>query len=325
MVMVTIAAVLLLSCVSGGVSISRSYDDWWSYKETLGGDFIPSPPFWGLVNKAWRMCAIGRRQSPIDLNGSSIIFDPFLKPLRLSSGVNEISGVMYNRGHYVSLRVEPDHVVTVSGGPLSYTYSLEEIRLHFGSVDSDGSEHRIDGKSFPAEVQLLHYNVNLYQNVSEASQYANGLMIISLFVEIDEIPNPFLNRMLSREMITRISYKNDAYFLWGLQLDHIFPGSFGFITYSGSMTTPPCHETVTWIILDRHITVNSVQMHSLRLLSQHEPSAVFHSMSDNYRLIQPLNNRSLRTSVDPHRQARKCPPTTQQPDIQIQANPKAQA
>ncbi|XP_072345290.1 carbonic anhydrase-related protein 11-like isoform X3 [Scyliorhinus torazame] len=267
MVMVTIAAVLLLSCVSvppsGGVSISRSYDDWWSYKETLGGDFIPSPPFWGLVNKAWRMCAIGRRQSPIDLNGSSIIFDPFLKPLRLSSGVNE--------------------------------------------------------------VQLLHYNVNLYQNVSEASQYANGLMIISLFVEIDEIPNPFLNRMLSREMITRISYKNDAYFLWGLQLDHIFPGSFGFITYSGSMTTPPCHETVTWIILDRHITVNSVQMHSLRLLSQHEPSAVFHSMSDNYRLIQPLNNRSLRTSVDPHRQARKCPPTTQQPDIQIQANPKAQA
>ncbi|XP_078064893.1 carbonic anhydrase-related protein 10-like, partial [Mustelus asterias] len=225
---------------------------------------------------------------------------------------------MYNTGHYVTFRLDPEYLVNVSGGPLSYSYCLEEIRLHFGSVDSQGSEHWIGGKSFPAEVHLIHYNVHLYQNVSEASRYPNGLMIISLFIEIDEIPNPFLNRMLSREMITRISYKYDAHFLAGLRLEQLFPESFGFITYSGSMTTPPCYETVTWILLDQYITITSVQMHSLRLLSQDRPSALFQSMSDNYRLLQPLNSRTLRTNVDPQRKARKCPPTTKQPGFHIQ-------
>ncbi|XP_041038246.1 carbonic anhydrase-related protein 10-like [Carcharodon carcharias] len=297
---------------SGEFARATSHDDWWSYKEAVGGGFVPSPPFWGLVNTAWRMCSIGKRQSPLDVNASSVIFDPFLKPLRLRTPGRTISGIMYNTGRYVSLRLEPDQLVNISGGPLSYSFRLEEIRIHFGSVDTIGSEHLIDGSPFPAEIQLIHYNVHLHNNLSEASHSPNGLMIISLFAKIDDIPNPFLNRMLSREMITRISYKNDACFLWGLHLEHLFPDSFGFITYPGSMTTPPCHETVTWIILDRYITITSVQMHSLRLLSQDKPLAVFQSMSGNYRPVQPLNNRSLRTNVDPHRKVRKCPRPTRQ-------------
>ncbi|XP_078064527.1 carbonic anhydrase-related protein 11-like, partial [Mustelus asterias] len=89
MMYLRIAAILSLCRVSGKFSISRSYDDWWSYKEALGGDFVPSPPFWGLVNTAWRFCSIGKRQSPIDVNATSVIFDPFLKPLKLSTVGNK--------------------------------------------------------------------------------------------------------------------------------------------------------------------------------------------------------------------------------------------
>ncbi|XP_078392689.1 carbonic anhydrase-related protein 10-like, partial [Cetorhinus maximus] len=164
---------------------STSHDDWWSYKEAVGGDFVPSPPFWGLVNTAWRMCSIGKRQSPLDVNASSVIFDPFLKPLRLRTPGRTISGIMYNTGRYVSLRLEPDQLVNISGGPLSYSYRLEEIRLHFGSINTLGSEHLIDGAHFPAEIQLIHYNVHLHKNMSEASHYPNGLMIISLFAQVN--------------------------------------------------------------------------------------------------------------------------------------------
>ncbi|XP_067834834.1 carbonic anhydrase-related protein 10-like [Heptranchias perlo] len=291
----------------GQFTTSKSHDDWWGYKDSVGGNFVPGPPFWGLVNTAWSLCSIGKRQSPIDVNTSYLIFDPFLTPLRVSTGGKKIAGTMYNTGRHVSFRVDPAQLVNISGGPLSYNHRLEEIRLHFGSDDSRGSEHLLNNQPFSAEVQLIHYNLELYNNVSDASQNPNGIMVISLFVKIDETPNPFLNRMLNRETITRISYKNDAYLIQDLRIEELFPKSFGFITYSGSLTIPPCHETVTWIIIDQSIAINSVQMHSLRLLSQNEPSRLFHSMSGNVRPPQPVNQRSLRTNLDSRRQARRCP------------------
>lgn len=46
--------------------------------------------------------------------------------------------------------------VNISGGPLSYSYTLNSIYIHFGRDDKQGSEHYIDGVSFPGEV-ILEY------------------------------------------------------------------------------------------------------------------------------------------------------------------------
>jgi hypothetical protein len=43
--------------------------------------------------------------------------------------------------------------LTVSGGPLSYTYTIHALHLHFGRTDELGSEHFISGFQFPAEVR----------------------------------------------------------------------------------------------------------------------------------------------------------------------------
>lgn len=43
----------------------------------------------------------------------------------------------------------------ISGGPLSYTYRVHYIKLHFGRVDQIGSEHTVSGKPFPLEVSAL--------------------------------------------------------------------------------------------------------------------------------------------------------------------------
>ncbi|XP_048374013.1 carbonic anhydrase-related protein 11 isoform X2 [Sphaerodactylus townsendi] len=236
--------VLAATCDAVQFVPAKTYEDWWAYKETLHGSFVPGPPFWGLVNSAWSLCAIGKRQSPLDVNTSQMVFDPFLLPLRLSTG----------------------------------------------------------GK----KVQLIHYNQELYPNISEASRNPNGLAVISIFANVGPSPNPFLTRLLNRETITRISYKNDAYLLHELSLEDLYPETFGFITYQGSMSTPPCYETVTWILVDRPINITSVQIHSLRLLSQNLPSQIFRSMSDNSRPLQPLLQRSLRSNRDLRRPTRRC-------------------
>ncbi|CAG05969.1 unnamed protein product, partial [Tetraodon nigroviridis] len=48
------------------------------------------PSFWGLVHSAWNLCAIGKRQSPINIETSHMIFDPYLTPLKLNTGGRKV-------------------------------------------------------------------------------------------------------------------------------------------------------------------------------------------------------------------------------------------
>ncbi|XP_072415074.1 carbonic anhydrase-related protein 10a isoform X1 [Chiloscyllium punctatum] len=314
----------MLLCVSAQHNSHTVSEGWWAYKEVVQGSFIPVPSFWGLVNSAWNLCSVGKRQSPINIETSHMIFDPFLSPLRINTAGRKVSGTMYNTGRHVSLRLDKEHLVNVSGGPMTYSYRLEEIRLHFGSEDTHGSEHLLNGQAFSGEVQLIHYNHELYTNVTEAAKSPNGLVVVSIFIKVSDTANPFLNRMLNRDTITRITYKNDAYLLQGLNLEGVYPETPSFITYEGSMTVPPCHETVTWIIMNKPIYVTRMQMHSLRLLSQNQPSQIFLSMSDNFRPVQPLNNRCIRTNINFSLQGKDCPNNRAQ-KLQYRAHQTAQS
>ena len=88
----------------------------------------------------------------------------------------KVGGILVNTGHsvewralsslsesnYTSLRTaNRDSLIAppanVSGGPLSYTYSLTHARLHFGERDMIGSEHTLNKLSFPAEVRENEY------------------------------------------------------------------------------------------------------------------------------------------------------------------------
>lgn len=67
----------------------------------------------------------------------------------------KVGGTMYNTGRHVSLRLDKEHLVNISGGPMTYSHRLEEIRLHFGSEDGQGSEHLLNGQAFSGEVSYV--------------------------------------------------------------------------------------------------------------------------------------------------------------------------
>lgn len=52
--------------------------------------------------------------------------------------------------------------VNISGGPLAYRYQFEEIYIHYGTENSQGSEHHIQGYSFPGEVRVSFVFSRLY-------------------------------------------------------------------------------------------------------------------------------------------------------------------
>ncbi|XP_016098179.1 carbonic anhydrase-related protein 10-like, partial [Sinocyclocheilus grahami] len=141
----------LIVCTSAQPNPPKIHEGWWAYKEVVQGSFVPVPSFWGLVNSAWNLCSVGKRQSPVNIETSHMIFDPFLTPLRLNTGGRKVGGTMYNTGRHVSLRLDKEHLVNISGGPMTYSHRLEEIRLHFGSEDGQGSEHLLNGQAFSGE------------------------------------------------------------------------------------------------------------------------------------------------------------------------------
>ncbi|XP_036344049.1 carbonic anhydrase-related protein 10-like [Rhagoletis pomonella] len=117
-----------------------------------------SPAFWGLINPEWSLCNKGRRQSPVNLEPQRLLFDPNLRPLHIDK--HRISGLISNTGHSVIFTAGNETVanydgmqtpVNISGGPLSYRYRFHEIHIHYGLHDQFGSEHSVEGYTFPAE------------------------------------------------------------------------------------------------------------------------------------------------------------------------------
>ena len=49
----------------------------------------------------------------------------------------------------------------MSGEPLKNTYELLQLHFHWGSDDTQGSEHTVHGKRFPMEMHQVHQSSNL--------------------------------------------------------------------------------------------------------------------------------------------------------------------
>lgn len=126
---------------------------------------VTGPAFWGLINPEWSLCNKGRRQSPVNLEPSRLLFDPNLQPLHLDK--HRVKGILTNTGHSVVFTVDNEtrHPVNISGGSLSYRYQFHEIHLHYGLYDESGSEHTVDGYAFPAEVSQYFFIIYFIQAI----------------------------------------------------------------------------------------------------------------------------------------------------------------
>ena len=69
----------------------------------------------------------------------------------------QLNGNLNNTGNDITLFVDDVLVpyLNATAGPLRYNYHLHHITLHFGPDDNSGSEHTINGLSFPAEVNSI--------------------------------------------------------------------------------------------------------------------------------------------------------------------------
>ncbi|XP_062582204.1 carbonic anhydrase-related protein-like isoform X2 [Saccostrea cucullata] len=259
--------------------------------------------------------AAGQSQSPINLVSNDARFDPDLleKPLTINYFTSRETDIL-NDGHNIviypkyrgetSLRLDPSARSVISGGPLppGSEYELSDIRFHWGRYSTRGSEHKVNGKAFPMEVQLVHWNTTMFQNFEEALGKPNGICIISLFVQIGKENTGI--RALFPDSLAEIAYKgrqkttNAPFNPVGMLPE---PDLRDYWTYEGSLTMPPCYEGVTWILFRYPMMISAEQIDDFRRLymytkDERPPNGCEGRLLDNFRPLKPLNGRVVRAS-----------------------------
>ncbi|KAM9607622.1 carbonic anhydrase 5A, mitochondrial [Trichechus inunguis] len=235
----------------------------------------------------------GTRQSPIDIKWRDSVYDPQLQPLRVSYDAAACLYV-WNTGYLFQVEFDDSTEGSgISGGPLENHYRLKQFHFHWGAVDEWGSEHTVDNRVYPAELHLVHWNSVRYQTYNDAILGENGLAVIGVFLKLGAWHKE-LQKLV--DVLPEIKHKDARATLTPFEPAGLLPSCRDYWTYSGSLTTPPLTESVTWVIQKQPIEVAPDQLSAFRTLLFSALGEEEKTMVNNYRPPQPLMNRKIRAS-----------------------------
>ena len=223
----------------------------WSYDGDTG------PTKWNEVDPKFKGCQTGKRQSPIDIETQF-------------AERGGVKAVMFNYA--------PGSVVLVNGN--------NTIQVNFtnnGSARFDGLEHKlvqmvfhapseekIDGLATPMGAQLIH-RAGDTRTAILAIRFKLGKENKALKSIFEKLPtNDAFNETVDNFNPADILPPNPAYF-----------------TYTGSLTTPPCTEGVSWYVMRQTVDISYKQLAAFKA-----------RYKANARPVQPLNDRRVMEYIE---------------------------
>ncbi|MBW3696469.1 carbonic anhydrase family protein [Vibrio sp. T187] len=210
---------------------------------------------WGYSGKQgpehWHgICQTGKNQSPIDISKG---IESELEPIKFNYDVSGENVV--NNGHTIQVNFNGDQSIEVEGK----SYSL--LQFHFHAP----SENLIKGHSYPLEVHLVHADEN------------KNLAVVGVMFE-EGATNPELEKVWD----VMPANKGQQDLQHSINLTGLLPKQSDYFRFNGSLTTPPCSEGVTWLVMKNPITISKAQLEKFRTL-----------YSGNNRPTQDVNARPV--------------------------------
>ena len=220
-------------------------------------------------------CSIGQAQSPIDIpEESKIDYDSEYKNRRvIIEEINytpiEKTQVGYEHEYSLSTPTLNNGGIKVRINGTLFSYNVKNIHFHLNS------EHTINGKLYPMEMHIVHEN-------DSKDDEKNQNLVIGYIFEIGS-ENSFLNEI---GLGTGEEVKN-------VKISNIVKNETVYY-YKGGLTTPPCSETVNWVVIKNIKSMSQTQFDKFK--------AFVESVNKNYvktgnnRNIYPLNGRKVNIS-----------------------------
>ncbi|MBB5190507.1 carbonic anhydrase [Silvimonas terrae] len=246
---------ILALLLASAASLVTAASPHWTYEGAEG------PASWGHLSQDFHLCEQGRAESPIDITNARKA--PVNTP-RIQFNYGPLPVHLLNTGHAMQFVAAPDKDSVTLGDT---SYKLQQFHFH-----SPGEE-RFAGKSSPLDMHLVHASAQ------------GKLLVVAVQFELADESNPVLQTL---EDLMPQEHGAER-LINSIQIDPaaLLPANSGYYTYSGSLTTPPCSEGVTWVELKQPVKISKAQLEKLQQFYDH-----------NQRPVQPLNGREI-LEVDP--------------------------
>lgn len=174
--------------------------------------------------------------SPIDITSSEL--DTSLNALFNDYKPTDIT--LKNKGNYLLIDASDNFLVIPKGND----YLGEEVELK-GILIKSPSEHTVNGKHYPLELQFFHTDTN--QNI----------VIASVFVEPGNENSEF------EKIVKNLTTKNESKNIQGVDLYSLFPLSTAYWFYQGTTTNEPIKEC-RWFVMKTPIQVSQEQIDAIQ-------------------------------------------------------------
>jgi carbonic anhydrase len=161
-------------------------------------------------------------------------------------------------------------------------------------LSGGGSEHTIDGHRYAAEVHLVHFNKK-YGTIGSAVPKADGLAVVGVFFEIaEEGNNDGSNNNKFAKFLSEVKNPGDSFLVTNetgiFTISELIRNEVKeYYSYKGSLTTPPCSQSVRWIVSKKPVKIYPSEIKKLSELIESNGKP----LTKNFRPIQPLNNRKV--------------------------------